>query len=205
MTSNHTPSARAAMAAGAAALVLALSGCQLPGIGVGGGSGDDSTASATPSPTATSVAPATSPSEDDADGGQEAEGDSAGSGSGTGQVSYVAYGDVRYEAESMQCSRNDGGFEFGGAATGPYPGQVIIGGVFGVGSAEDPPDMAFVSFDAGQGGQWSAMTEVSGFSIGSLGSVSYDSQGASGEGTFAFHIDGNIDPATEAGSFEFFC
>jgi len=196
---------RSAMGAGAAALVLFVSGCQIPNVGIGGGSGDDQTASPSPSPT-TTLAPTKTDvpgDEDDADGGQAADGD--GSGSGAGQVSYVAFGDVRYEAESVECSSNDGGYEIGGEATGPYPGQVIIGGVFGVGAAEDPPDMAFVSFDASENGQWSAMSEVSGFSIGSLGDVSWSGLGASGEGIFAFHIDGDIDPATEAGSFEFFC
>lgn len=39
----------------------------------------------------------------------------------------------------------------------------------------------------------------------SLSSVSDNASGASREGTFAFHIEGDIDPPTESGSFEFFC
>ncbi|MFW7414334.1 hypothetical protein [Demequina sp. SO4-18] len=210
---SHPPDhiiGRTFRAAGAVALVLALAACGTDDsaeVGAGG-----SEISESPSPTAdTTSTPAPEepaspePEPTPTGGGAVAPSAEAGADSGSGQVSYVEFGDVRYEAESMECSRNDGGFEFGGDATGPYAGMVTIGGVFGVGSAEDPPDVAFAMFDAGDSGQWSAMSEVGGFSIGSLSGVSYDAAGASGEGTFAFHMGGDIDPASESGRFEFFC
>ncbi|MFW2513851.1 hypothetical protein ACNI3K_08755 [Demequina sp. SO4-13] len=196
--------------AGVAALALAIVACgtdNAGGVGEGGSAVDESPsppveATSTPSSeSSTSAEPEPTPSSAAA-ADPSAE---AGADDGSGQVSYVEFGDVRYEAESMECSRNDGGFEYGADATGPYSGMVTIAGVFGVGEADNPPDLVTVTFDAGEGGQWSAMSEVQGFSVGSLSDASYDASGASGEGVFAFHLGGDVDSATEPGRFEFFC
>lgn len=207
MTDHNSLTARMAFATGAAILALSLAACQGGGGPAGGGSTDGSaepTASATPA-----AAPTTAASDDsETDGADDApeNPDESEADSGDGE-NFVVVGDVRYEAQSVVCSGNDGGMEIIGEATGPTPSEIAIGGVFGVGDAEDPPDMVFVMFDAGQSGQWSAMTEVQGFSLGSLSNLSYTTgAGATGDATFDFHLEGSVSSeGRESGHFQFEC
>ncbi len=218
MMKRRTLPIRTAAVAGIATLLITLGGCQGLGLGgFGGGSGDsegtggDDTSAQSPTTT-----PSEEPDDDDDDAGGAREAGGSGSADADGDtVNYVIVGDARYGADTVQCKLNDGGLEVVGQVThfsangvGGTPQESIqIGAVFGVGSAEDPPDTVFVLLEAGDGGQWSAMTEVQGFSLGSLSNVSYGiGEGASGDARFALHSPGSgVPDNTAPGEFNFEC
>ena len=214
MMNRRTLPRRTAVAAFAATLLIMLGGCQglgLGGLGDGSGGSDSPAATTTPIPSATD---SEAPPSDDEDSGS-ASGDDGVGDAADETVNYVIVGDARYGADSVQCTTNDGGLEVIGQVTsfmangfGSSPEESIqIGAVFGVGSAEDPPDTVFVLLEAGDDGQWSAMSEVQGFSLGSLSNVSYGiGDGASGDARFVLHRTGSgVSDDSAPGEFNFEC